>query len=279
MKSAEGGRRILPGVEVVLGLVMIIVAVPLAWTALLAFMPNRAIVSPTWDFSFWLGNFKDLYGPGTAFAAQTVNSFLLTAGTVVLCLVIGSIAGYSLSRLGPPRWVTLPALALAALLPLVPPMTLVPGLYLTMNALGLLGTVAGLTLLNTLFNLPFAVLLMKSYFDQISGELREAALVDGASEAQTFLRVMVPLVRPGLAAVGIYTAIMAWNEFLLGLTMTSGGTTSPLTVGIASLVQPFEVTWGQMAAAGVLVSIPILILAVIANRQIVSGLTAGAVKG
>jgi multiple sugar transport system permease protein len=80
---------------------MIIVAVPLAWTALLAFMPNRAIVSPTWDFSFWLGNFKDLYGPGTAFAAQTVNSVLLTAGTVVLCLVIGSIAGYSLSRLGP----------------------------------------------------------------------------------------------------------------------------------------------------------------------------------
>ena len=102
MKSAEGGRRILPGVEIVLGLVMIIVAVPLAWTALLAFMPNRAIVSPTWDFSFWLGNFKDLYGPGTAFAAQTVNSVLLTAGTVVLCLVIGSIAGYSLSRLGPP---------------------------------------------------------------------------------------------------------------------------------------------------------------------------------
>jgi multiple sugar transport system permease protein len=148
-----------------------------------------------------------------------------------------------------------------------------------MNALGLLGTVAGLTLLNTLFNLPFAVLLMKSYFDQISGDLREAALVDGASEAQAFMRVMVPLVRPGLAAVGIYTAIMAWNEFLMALTMTSGGTSSPLTVGIASLVQPFEVTWGQMAAAGVLVSIPILILAVIANRQIVSGLTAGAVKG
>jgi multiple sugar transport system permease protein len=72
---------------------------------------------------------------------------------------------------------------------------------------------------------------------------------------------------------------MAWNEFLMALTMTSGGTSSPLTVGIASLVQPFEVTWGQMAAAGVLVSIPILILAVIANRQIVSGLTAGAVKG
>lgn len=279
MKTGDNERRVLPGVEIALGLVMIVVVVPVVWTALLAFLPNRAIVSRGWEFPFWLGNFKDLYGPGTAFAAQTANSVLLTVGTVVLCLAIGSVAGYSLSRLGPPRWITLPALGLAALLPLVPPMTLVPGLYLTMNAMGLLGTVVGLTLLNTLFNLPFAVLLMKSYFDQISEELREAALVDGATEAQAFVRIMLPLVRPGLAAVGIYTAIMAWNEFLMGLTMTSGGSTSPLTVGIASLVQPFEVTWGQMAASGLLAALPIIILAVVANRQIVSGLTAGAVKG
>jgi multiple sugar transport system permease protein len=226
-----------------------------------------------------MGTFNQLLGPGTAFGQQTVNSILITAGTVVLCLVLGSISGYSLSRLNPPRWLTLPALGLAALLPLVPPMTVVPGLYLTLNALGLLGSITGLILLNTLFNLPFAVLLMKSYFDQISEELREAALVDGANESQAFFRVVLPLVRPGMAAVGIYVAIMAWNEFLFGLTMTSGGPSSPLTVGIASLVQPFEVTWGQMAAAGVLAVVPIIILAIFANRQIVAGLTAGSVKG
>jgi multiple sugar transport system permease protein len=90
---------------------------------------------------------------------------------------------------------------------------------------------------------------------------------------------MLPLVKPGLASVGTFTGIMAWNEFLFGLTMTSGGVTAPLTVGIASLVQPFEVAWGQMAAAGTLAAIPIIIITIIANRYIVAGLTAGAVKG
>jgi ABC-type glycerol-3-phosphate transport system permease component len=109
--------------------------------------------------------------------------------------------------------------------------------------------------------------------------LREAALVDGASELRTFLRIVLPLVRPGLAAVGVFTGIMAWNEFLFGLTMTSGGVTAPLTVGIASLVQEYEVAWGQMAAAGALAAVPIIVLAMVANRQMVAGLTGGAVKG
>jgi len=103
--------------------------------------------------------------------------------------------------------------------------------------------------------------------------------VDGASEFRAFRVVILPLVRPGLAAVGIFVAIMAWNEFLLGLTMTSGGESAPLTVGIASLVQPYSVTWGQMAAAGTIAAVPIIVLAIFANRQIVSGLTGGAVKG
>ncbi len=87
----------------------------------------------------------------------------------------------------------------------------------------LLGSLTRLILLNPLFNLPFAVLLMKSYFDQISDELREAALVDGPGEVRAFVSVILSLVRPGLAAVGVYTAIMAWNDFLLGPTMNSGG--------------------------------------------------------
>lgn len=104
-------------------------------------------------------------------------------------------------------------------------------------------------------------------------------MIDGAGEFRTFFSVMLPLVRPGLAAVGIYAGIMAWNEFLFGLTMTSGGSSAPLTVGIASLVQPYEVTWGEMSAAGVLAAAPVIILAALANRSIVAGLTSGAIKG
>ncbi|SDL13578.1 carbohydrate ABC transporter permease [Tessaracoccus oleiagri] len=275
----EDGRRASVPVEAALLAAIAIIVIPIAWGTMLAFQPNRAIVNPDWDFSMWLGNFESLFAPGEPFLNQLLNSVLITVGTVVLCLVIGSAAGYALSKLNPPRWITLPALVLAAFIPMVPPMTLVPGMYLQMGALGLLNTIGGLVLLNTVLNLPFAALLMKSYFDGVPDELREAALVDGASEVRAFFRVVLPIVRPGMAAVAIFTAIMAWNEFLIGLTMTAGGRTAPLTVGIASLVQPYEVTWGQMAAAGAVAAVPIIVLAIIANRQIVAGLTTGAVKG
>lgn len=257
----------------------VVTVIPILWTLFQAFLPNRAITNREWDFPFWLGNFEALFAPGEPFLTQLGNSLTITAGTVGLCLAIGSASGYALSRLAPPRWLTIPALILAAFLPLVPPMTLVPGLYITMGSLGLLGSNLGLIVLNTLFNLPFAVLLLKNFFDQVPAELREAALMDGASEARTFFSIALPLVKPGVASVGVYTAIMAWNEFLFGLTMTNGGTSSPLTVGIAALVQPYEVTWGEMAAAGFCAAVPIVVLAVVANRYIVTGLTAGAVKG
>ncbi len=276
--SSSAGRRPILWVEVVLALGLLVVVVPILWTTLLGFLPNRAIVSSSWEFPFWLGNYAEVFAGG-AFMIQLLNSVGIVAGAVVLCLSIGSITGYSLSKLSPPRWVTLPSLALAALIPLVPPATLVPGLYVLLNNIGLLGTVGGLILVNTVFNLPFAALLMSSYFSGLPDELREAARVDGASEVRTFLTVMLPLVRPGLAATGVFVGIMAWNEFLMGLTMTSGGATAPVTVGIAGFLQQYAVTWGQLAAAGTVAAIPMILLAVFANRHIVAGLTSGSVKG
>jgi multiple sugar transport system permease protein len=93
------------------------------------------------------------------------------------------------------------------------------------------------------------------------------------------LRIMLPLAMPGLASAGLFAAIMTWNEFLMALTMTSGGTTAPITVGIAAMVQPYDMRWGQMAAAGSVAVIPIVLLTIVANRKIVAGLTRGAVKG
>jgi multiple sugar transport system permease protein len=226
---------------------------PILWMLVLTFQPLKNIIGSGVKLDFTLGNFTDLLAPGNPLLAQLGNSLGIVVGTVFLCLVFGSLAGYALSQLALPRWVTVPLLLLAGFIPLVPPMVLVPGLYATMSNLGLIGGVP-----NT---------------------LREAALIDGASEASAFRSVMLPLVKPGLAAVGTFTGIMAWNEFLFALTMTSGGATSPLTVGIASLVQPYEVAWGEMAAAGTLAAVPIIIVTIIANRYIVAGLTAGAVKG
>jgi multiple sugar transport system permease protein len=252
--------------------------IPIIWIVILAFLPNKSIINSSFDFSFWLGNFRLLLDPSQNFARQIFNSLTITFGTMILTLAIGAGSGYSLSKLKPPKWATTPVFILASFLPIVPPITLVPGIYATLTNLHLLGSITGLILINTVFNLPFAILMIKSYFDQIPEELREAALVDGAPERKIFFSVLLPLAKPGFGAVGIYVAIMAWNEFLMGLIMTTGGKAAPLTVGIASLVQDYEITFGQMSAAGFVAAIPIIVLTAVASRQIVSGLTAGAVK-
>lgn len=264
--------------ELTLLLAVLITLIPIVWTVILAFLPNRAIINSSFDFPFWLGNFRALLDPTQGFLRQISNSLIITFGTVILTLAIGASSGYSLSKLNPPKWATVPAFTMAAFLPIVPPITLVPGIYVTLTNLNLLGSVTGLILINTVFNLPFAILMIKSYFDQIPEELREAALMDGASEKRTFFAVLLPLARPGLGAVSIYVAIMAWNEFLMGLIMTTGGKSAPLTVGIASLVQDFQITFGEMSAAGFAAAIPIILLTAVASRQIIGGLTAGAVK-
>jgi len=278
--SAPAVRRRVHWVnEIILGLAILAVLLPIAWMVWLAFQSGKAIVSPGWNASLTTGNFTQLFASSQPYATQFVNSVEIVIGTVILVLLVGGMAGYSLSRLNWSRRTTIILLAITAILPIIPPMALVPGLYTTLNNLGVLGTIPGLILLDTVFNLPFATILMKVYFDRVPADLREAALIDGAREWRVFTRVMLPLAAPGAAAVAIFTAIMAWNEFLFGLTMTSGGTTSPITVGIASLVQPYEVDWGPMAAAGTITALPIIIIAIFASRKIVSGLTAGAVKG
>lgn len=264
--------------EIAILIAVVITLFPIIWTVILAFLPNKSIINTSFELSFWLGNFRDLADPSQNFVRQTINSLAITFGTVFLTLIIGAGSGYSLSKLKPPRWATIPVFIMASFLPIVPPITLVPGIYVTLTNLNMLGSITGLIMINTVFNLPFAILMIKSYFDQIPDELREAALVDGASEKRIFFSVLLPLTKPGFGAVGIYVAIMAWNEFLMGLIMTTGGKSAPLTVGIASLVQDYEITFGQMSAAGFVAAIPIIVLTAVASRQIVSGLTAGAVK-
>ncbi|GAB3616160.1 carbohydrate ABC transporter permease [Okibacterium endophyticum] len=267
-----------PLAELAVVAALILTVLPIVWLLLLAFLPNRAIVQPLFVFDFWLGNFEDVFSDGV-FPVQMLNSVQILVGTVAICIVFGSFAGYSLSKLRPPRWITLPSLLVAGFVPLIPPATLLPGFYALLGDLGILGTNVGLICLNAFVNLPFAVLLMSTYFSGIPEEIRESAIVDGASEWRAFFSIMVPLVRPGIAAVGVFVGIMAWNEFLMALTTTSGGTTAPLTVGIAGLLQPETITWGQLAAAGTAAAVPPIALAILANRQIVAGLTAGAVKG
>jgi len=269
-------RQPLP--ELALLLAMIATLLPIVWVVLTGLNAPRDIISPGWDFSFGWGNVRTLFSTDSVVGRQILNSVLITAGTVGICLSAAAVAGYSLSQLAWSRRATVILLGGAALLQLVPPMALVPGLYITLQYLGLINSVGGLIVLNVVFNLPFAAVMMKIYFDAVPTEIREAGVVDGAAEWTIFRALLLPLVVPGLAAVAVFVAIQVWNEFLFGLTLTTGGPTAPVTVGIAGLVQPQEIQFGPMAAIGSITAIPIILLAVVANRQIVAGLTHGAVK-
>jgi ABC-type glycerol-3-phosphate transport system permease component len=276
-RTSSSSTRWLTGI--VVGGAVLATLVPLVWLIAVAFQRPRAIITPGWNFEFSLANFAEVFAPGQIYGAQVINSIILVVSATAICLLVSTFAAYSLSQLAWSPRVVLLVLLIAGLLQVIPPMTLVPGLFALLTNTGLNGTLFGLVLLNVVFNLPFAVIMTKFTFDTIPAELRESAAIDGASDFGAFRRIMLPLAAPGIAAVAIFTAIQVWNEFLFGLVFTSGGAQSPITVGIATLIQPQEIKFGAMAAVGVVTAIPIIILGIVANRQIVSGLMGGAVKG
>jgi ABC-type glycerol-3-phosphate transport system permease component len=262
-----------------LGFLIVFVA-PIAWMVVLAFQPDRIIIDPsTWSLEFTTRNIAAILAPDEPFATQMLNSVLIVIGSVVLSTAIATLAAYGLAKLRIPALIGWPVAAVCTVLPLVPPMVLVPGFYITLAQLHLLSSISGLILVNTVLNLPFATVVMRLAFMDIPTSLREAAIIDGAGEGRVLMRIMLPLAAPGLATTALFTAIMTWNEFLMALTMTSGGTTSPVSVGIAAMVQPYDMHWGQMGAAGTLAVVPIILLTIVANKRIVAGLTRGAVKG
>ncbi len=263
-------------------ILLIAVVVTLAPIALLfynAFRYSRDIINPGTLSAPTLHNFRELFSGFSDFPSLFVNSLVIVFFTTILCLVVGLLAAYSLSKFAWPPVFVAALLGVVLFIQLVPPVALVPSFYVILNNFGLYDSKLGLILVNTVFNLPFAIFLLKVYFDSVASELREAALVDGSGEAGAFLRVMLPLAAPGVAAVAILVAILTWNEFLMALSLTSTPNAQTTTVGIATFIQPYQIRYGEMIAASAIASIPIITLAVVAHRYIVAGLTGGAIKG
>lgn len=274
-----GITRRAPFSELAVFIAIIITLLPLGWMVLNSFQYVRDIIQPGISTELTPYNYEQIFSPGSTFLKQFGNSLIIVSASTLLCVVVGALAAYSLSKLRWPNAVTALLLATALFIQLVPPMTLVPALFVTLVQFGLIDTLAGLIVMHTVFHLPFAVLLLKVYFDSVPDQLREAALVDGASEFKAFRRIMLPVITPGIAAVTILTAILSWNEFLLGLTLTRGPDAAPLTVAIATFIQAYNIRFGDMTAAGTVAAVPIIVLSIVAYRYIVTGLTSGSVKG
>jgi multiple sugar transport system permease protein len=160
------------------------------------------------------------------------------------------------------------------------PTALIVGIYKEFLSFHLIDTVWALVLVNAGFNMAFAIWIMNAYFSSIPAEIEEAAMVDGSGRMGVLLRVTLPLAAPGLVTALIFTFIAAWNEFLVALTLSLGEGTSqqPLTVAINNYIGEYSVDWGHLFAAGLVATVPVIILFAFIERRVVSGLTAGAVK-
>ncbi len=213
----------------------------------------------------------------TRFAAQFGNSVIVALSTTLACIVSGSLAGYALSRFRfRGKFLVSMTIFLAMMFPAT--VVLIP-LFLVFRTLSLLNTYAGLILAYTTFALPFCTWMMKGFFDSIPVELEEAAIVDGCSKAGAMCRIALPLAAPGVAATAMFGFLLAWNEYLFALTLTTTEDMRTVPVGLTLFSGEYYTNYGALMAASLLVCVPVLVFFLYTNKYMIQGLTAGAVKG
>lgn len=211
------------------------------------------------------------------FGRALVNSLIIAIVSTAITLVIGCMAAYALVRF---RFLGRDAMSMTTLLMrMVPPaVLLVPVFGIWTFQFGIDGTRSGIILVYVAMNLPFVIWILQSFIVQVPIQLEEAARMDGAGPLQTFFLVVLPVIKPGLAAAAIFTFRIAWNEFLLANALSDRASrTVPVTI-VNSLTE-YDIDWGVIMATGTLLAIPPIIFTFIASRQIITGMTAGAVKG
>jgi multiple sugar transport system permease protein len=213
---------------------------------------------------------------GRPFSRYILNSAAVAFCTMLLALGLGAPAAYALARLplAGARFILLGFLTVA----MFPPVAIVSPLYLGVRAAGLRDTWWALIAADTTFVLPLTIWLLATFFREIPRDLVSAARVDGASTWGAFRHVILPVAAPGLAASAIFAFVFAWNEFLFALVFTSSPKAQTVPVGIALFPGLQEMPWGELAAASLIASAPVLLLILLFQRRIVQGLTAGAVK-
>jgi len=205
------------------------------------------------------------------------NSIIIAVTTTILVVIIACLGGYGFSKFKYP--ISDKIFLICVLLRMLPFVTLMIPLYLVIAKLGLTNSKFALIIGNTAFNLPMGLWLMETFFRDLPDELLEASYIDGASNLKALINIALPISKPSISVVAILTFITTWNEFMFALVVTSDNSSQPLTVGISMLTQQYGVRWDLMSAASMIYIIPTLLIALMLQKYIVSGLTLGAIKG
>lgn len=260
-------------------LVLLYALVPLAWIISLSFKSTATIADGRFiPQSFTFENYKGIFSTNQ-FTSALINSIGIGLITTVIAVVIGTMAAYAVARLDFPGKKLLVGAAL--LIAMFPQISLVTPLFDIERKLGLFDTWPGLIIPYITFALPLAIYTLSAFFREIPWELEKAAKMDGATPAQAFRKVIAPLAAPGIVTAAILVFIFAWNDLLLAisLTATERSITVPAAISQFTGSSQFEEPTGSIAAAAVVITIPIIIFVLFFQRRIVAGLTSGAVKG
>ncbi|WP_409300262.1 carbohydrate ABC transporter permease [Peribacillus sp. SCS-155] len=265
----------------VTGIVLVIALflnIPLLNTILTSLKTEGDISSspPKFVFSPTMEHFENvLYAAGYNFPKFLLNSILLSVSTSILVILITLPSAYSIVRLG---FGTKRLMPLATGIRLFPPIIFAIPYYMMFQAVGLLDTVTGLVLINIFLNIPLALLIMIGFLQEIPKEIEESAVMDGASVFQILWRIIMPLMGPGVASVGILTFIFSWNDYLFAVIIALSEAT-PVTLGATMFITSWGIKWGDISAATVLSILPPLLFTFFAQKYLVKGLSAGSVKG
>ncbi|MDR6199754.1 multiple sugar transport system permease protein [Microbacterium sp. SORGH_AS428] len=260
----------------VVGIVAVVLAflVPLVWMLLASFKRNLDVVNPDKMFAFepTLKNYETVFTVQN-FLPVIGNSLLVGVGATLLALVIGVPAAYGIAR-----YKVRSTTGFLLMARVIPGVSLLIPWYFLFSQVQLVGSYTVLILTHLFVTMPLVVAIMSSFFDGIPTELEEAAQIDGSSKIGAFVRVVLPLSLPGIATASILSFIFSWNNFLFALVLSSQSTRT-LPVAIVNFTSYASVDWGGLMAAAVVITVPVMIVALFAQRYVVSGLTAGATKG
>lgn len=259
---------------------LILLLFPVVWMAISSVQPSSKLMNLPPEFipsNPTLDNYIKIIS-NTKYLRYFGNSFITAGGTVLLCLCIAIPAGYAFSRYRfPMKNAVMTFIMSVQMFPIV---VILISLYTFYMRWNLLNTYRGLILIDTAFALPLAINLMKSFFDTLPKSLDESATIDGAGRLRILWSILTPLVLPGLLAVGIYTFLNAWDDFLMALTIMQDTDMKTLTVGLAqSFLGEYAYDYGALMAFSLCGSLPVVLIFVFLQRYMISGLTAGAVKG
>jgi multiple sugar transport system permease protein len=259
--------------------VIALALIPVLWLVSLSFKTPNAVLDPSFIPASWTwGNYSSIF-QNSQFIRPLINSIGIGLIATIIAVVLASMAAYAVARLNFPGKSVL--IGMSLLIAIFPQISLVTPLFSIERALGLFNTWPGLIIPYIAFGLPLGIYTLSAFFREIPWELEKAAKMDGATPFQAFVRVIAPLAAPGMVTTAILVFMACWNDFLFAISFTSttASRTAPASIAYFSGGSVFTVPTGPIAAAAVVITIPIVIFVLFFQRRIVAGLTSGAVKG